>query len=56
MRDRGVEFLYVLEEYYDNLLERVGDIDEEIETLKEQVFLLIAMRKAIYYNCLPRPL
>ena len=40
MRDRGVEFLYVPEEYYDNLLERVGDIDEEIETLKEHGILI----------------
>ena len=40
MRDRGVEFLYVPEEYYDNLLERVGDIDEDIETLKEHGTLI----------------
>ena len=40
MRDRGVEFLYVPEEYYDDLLERVGDIDEDIETLKEHGILI----------------
>ena len=30
MRDRGVEFLYVPENYYDDLLERVGEIDEDV--------------------------
>lgn len=39
MCDRGVEFLYVPEEYYDNLLERVGDIDEDVEILKEHGIL-----------------
>lgn len=35
LRDRGVEFLYVPESYYDTVLERVGEIDEELEPLKE---------------------
>lgn len=35
LRDRGVEFLYVPETYYDTLLDRVGEIDEELEPLKE---------------------
>jgi len=35
LRDRGVEFLYVPETYYDDLLDRVGDIDEELAPLKE---------------------
>lgn len=35
LRDRGVEFLYVPETYYDDLLDRVGEIDEELEPLKE---------------------
>ncbi|APU67977.1 MAG: 4-hydroxyphenylpyruvate dioxygenase [Christiangramia sp.] len=35
LRDRGVEFLYVPETYYDDLLDRVGDIDEDLEPLKE---------------------
>jgi 4-hydroxyphenylpyruvate dioxygenase len=34
MRDRGVEFLYVPGTYYDTVLDRVGDIDEELEKLK----------------------
>ncbi len=40
MRDRGVEFLYVPENYYDDLLERVGDIDEDVEVLKEHGVLI----------------
>jgi 4-hydroxyphenylpyruvate dioxygenase len=35
MRDRGVEFLYVPGTYYDTVLDRVGDIDEELSQLKE---------------------
>ncbi|MHA6279160.1 4-hydroxyphenylpyruvate dioxygenase [Salinimicrobium sp. CAU 1759] len=35
LRDRGVEFLYVPETYYDDVLDRVGEIDEELEPLKE---------------------
>lgn len=40
MRERGVEFLYVPENYYDDLLERVGDIDEDIEVLKQHGILI----------------
>lgn len=35
LRDRGVEFLYVPETYYDTVLDRVGHIDEDLEPLKE---------------------
>ncbi len=35
LRDRGVEFLQVPKTYYDDLLDRVGKIDEDIEPLKE---------------------
>jgi 4-hydroxyphenylpyruvate dioxygenase len=40
MRDRGVEFLYVPESYYVDLLERVGEIDEDIELLKQHGILI----------------
>ena len=40
MRQRGVEFLYVPETYYDDLLERVGAIDEDVETLKQHGVLI----------------
>ena len=35
LRKRGVEFLQIPTTYYDDLLERVGDIDEDLEPLKE---------------------
>lgn len=35
LRKRGVEFLYVPDTYYDDLSERVGEIDEEIGALKK---------------------
>ncbi len=35
LMDRGVEFLKVPNSYYDDLLDRVGPIDEDIEPLKE---------------------
>ncbi len=40
MRDRGVEFLYVPDNYYDDLLERVGEIDEDVEVLKQHGILI----------------
>ena len=40
MRDRGVEFLYVPDSYYDDLLDRVGQIDEDVEVLKEHGILI----------------
>jgi 4-hydroxyphenylpyruvate dioxygenase len=40
MRDRGVEFLYVPDSYYVNLHERVGEIDEDMELLKEHKILI----------------
>ncbi len=35
LRSRGVEFLRVPNTYYDDLLDRVGHIDEDLEPLKE---------------------
>ena len=35
LRSRGVEFLKVPNSYYDDLLDRVGPIDEDLEPLKE---------------------
>lgn len=34
LRKRGIEFLYVPDSYYEDLKQRVGDIDEEVELLK----------------------
>ena len=35
LRKRGVEFLYVPENYYDEAIERVGKINEEVDELKK---------------------
>ena len=40
MKSRGVEFLYVPNNYYDDLLERVGEIDEDINSLREHGILI----------------
>jgi len=40
LRERGVDFLDVPDSYYDNLQERVGAIDEDIEVLKRYKILV----------------
>jgi 4-hydroxyphenylpyruvate dioxygenase len=40
LNTRGVEFLYVPEIYYDTVLDRVGEIDEELALLKELGILI----------------
>ncbi len=40
LRNRGVEFLYVPDNYYDSVLDRVGEIDEDLEPLKELNILI----------------
>lgn len=40
MRDNGVDFLYVPDIYYEDVLDRVGKIDEDIEDLKRMNILV----------------
>lgn len=40
LKNRGVEFLYVPETYYDDILDRVGEIDEELEPLRKLGILI----------------
>jgi 4-hydroxyphenylpyruvate dioxygenase len=40
LKERGVEFLYVPESYYDDVLDRVGKIDEELEPLSKLGILI----------------
>lgn len=40
MRDNGVDFLYVPENYYDDVRERVGEIKEDLEELKKLNILI----------------
>lgn len=40
LKDHGVEFLYVPDTYYDDLLDRVGDIEEEVAELRKRGILV----------------
>ncbi len=40
LKKRGVEFLYVPSTYYDTILDRVGEIDEDLEPLKDLGILI----------------
>ncbi|MGM0635799.1 MAG: 4-hydroxyphenylpyruvate dioxygenase [Bacteroidota bacterium] len=40
LKNRGVEFLYVPETYYETVLDRVGEIDEDLEPLKKLGILI----------------
>ncbi len=40
LRKNGVEFLYVPDTYYDDILDRVGPIDEDLDVLKELRILI----------------
>ncbi len=40
LRARGVEFLYVPDNYYDSVLDRVGEIDEDLQPLKDLNILI----------------
>ena len=40
LRRRGIEFLYVPDNYYDDVLDRVGEIDEQLLELKKQNILI----------------
>jgi len=40
LRDRGVDFLHVPDNYYDEVRERVGEIEEDLEVLKKHKILV----------------
>lgn len=40
LRKRGVEFLYVPETYYEDVLDRVGEIEEDLQPLKDNNILI----------------
>jgi 4-hydroxyphenylpyruvate dioxygenase len=40
LRNKGVDFLYVPEVYYETVLDRVGEIDEDLEELKKLNILI----------------
>ena len=56
LRSRGVEFLKVPNTYYDDLLERVGPIDEDLEPLKELGILVDRDNEGYLLQLFSRPL
>ncbi len=55
LRRRGVEFLVVPEAYYSDLLERVGDIKEDIEELKKLNILVDRDEEGYLLQIFTRP-
>ena len=56
LRRRGVEFLKIPGTYYDDLLERVGHIDEDLEPLKELGILVDSDDEGYLLQLFTRPL
>ncbi len=40
LRSRGIDFLHVPDTYYDSILDRVGEIDEDLEVLRSHHILI----------------
>ena len=55
MRARGVEFLYVPDAYYEDLRERVGEIEEDMEPLKELNILVDRDEEGYLLQIFTRP-
>lgn len=55
MRARGVEFLYVPEAYYEDLRERVGEIEEDMAPLKELNILVDRDEEGYLLQIFTRP-
>lgn len=56
MRAQGVDFLNTPKSYYDDLLERVGDIDEDINTLAELGILVDRDDKGYMLQLFTKPI
>ncbi len=56
MRERGVEFIRVPRTYYDNLLERVGEIEEDVEVLAQHGILVDRDDKGYLLQLFTRPI
>ncbi len=56
LRDRGVEFLRVPASYYDTVLERVGEIDEDLLPLKELGILIDRDEEGYLLQIFTRPI
>lgn len=56
MRERGVEFIRVPQTYYDDLLDRVGEIEEDIEVLAQHGVLVDKDDKGYLLQLFTRPI
>ncbi len=56
LRENGVEFLFVPDNYYDEVLGRVGDIDEELEELKKLNILVDRDEEGYLLQIFTRPI
>ncbi|RMG22464.1 MAG: 4-hydroxyphenylpyruvate dioxygenase [Methanobacteriota archaeon] len=56
MRERGVEFIRVPHTYYDNLIDRVGEIEEDVEVLAEHGILVDRDDKGYLLQLFTRPI
>lgn len=56
MRDRGVEFLRVPDSYYDQLTDRVGEIEEDVDVLKKLGILVDRDDKGYLLQIFTKPL
>lgn len=55
LRDRGVEFLSIPPSYYETVLDRVGEIDEDLEPLKELGILIDRDEEGYLLQIFTRP-
>lgn len=56
LRSRGVEFLHVPDTYYDDVVERVGKIEEDLDTLKKLNILIDRDEDGYLLQLFTRPL
>jgi 4-hydroxyphenylpyruvate dioxygenase len=56
LRRRGIEFLHVPEVYYEDVLQRVGKIDESLEDLKKQNILIDRDEEGYLLQIFTKPL
>ena len=56
LRNRGVEFLYVPDNYYDDVLDRVGTIQEEFESLRKLNILIDRDEEGYLLQIFTKPL
>jgi len=56
LKSRGIEFLQIPNSYYENVLERVGKIDEDLQPLKELGILIDRDEEGYLLQIFTRPL